>query len=215
MTRLRKRDHDYLVCTAANAKAGCKYQTLRLEHVREALTSNAQRIHEQAPRGRDAEAYEDRIEELDLEIDHLSDVGGDLMDEWLATKNAIVRGRLDQVDEQLNEAKRQLQEAQELRAKAASPFVPERLDALRSALLSDPLDIVTANRALREAASKIVVHPEAGELEIHWHHGGVTQAIRVQSRHHTPFEPEEGGYRYVPPSKRKSQRKTASGSADP
>ena len=52
----------------------------------------------------------------------------------------------------------------------ARPYVQRRLDALSKALRRKSLNVVEANRALKEAVSKIVLDPEAGRLAIYWQH---------------------------------------------
>jgi hypothetical protein len=196
MIRLRKRNCDYLVCSKAHARAGCKYLTLWLTSVEGALTANAERIYEEAPRGGQAAVHDEQLASLDALVDELADEARDLTSELVATKSPSIRQRLAAVDAQLQEARDQLREAGELRARAASPFVAKRLEAMRDTLLATPLDVALANRALREAVSKIVVNPEVGELDIHWHHGGQTSGIPVESRHDRPFEPVPSSYVY-------------------
>jgi hypothetical protein len=47
---------------------------------------------------------------------------------------------------------------------------PSGSTLLERALRRKPLNVVDANKALKEAVSKIVLDPEEGELIIHWHH---------------------------------------------
>jgi hypothetical protein len=78
--------------------------------------------------------------------------------------------------------------------------VARRLRALERALTRKPLNVVEANKALKEAVSRIVINPESTALTLHWHHAPdqPTDAGRFASRHMTTFDVVPGGYVYRP-----------------
>jgi hypothetical protein len=48
--------------------------------------------------------------------------------------------------------------------------VQRTLQTLEQTLTRKPLNIVHANKALKEAVSRVVINPESAELLLHWHH---------------------------------------------
>jgi hypothetical protein len=55
------------------------------------------------------------------------------------------------------------------RESRTKPTVARKLEALRAAL-KQPLNIVEANRAVRQAISRIVLSPQSGSMTIYWQH---------------------------------------------
>jgi hypothetical protein len=67
--------------------------------------------------------------------------------------------------------------------------VKHKLAVLEETLLREPLIVADANRALKEAVSKIIIDPEACRLIIYWHHANEpTEGGPFFSRHNRMFE---------------------------
>jgi hypothetical protein len=71
-------------------------------------------------------------------------------------------------------------------------------------LTQKPFRVVDANRALKEAVSRIVVNPEKGTLHMHWHHAEQPTDVPFYSKHQDHgFDEVEGGYVFKRPKRRK------------
>jgi hypothetical protein len=72
----------------------------------------------------------------------------------------------------------------------ATPYVARRLQALEQPLTRKPLNVVDANKALKEVVGRVVINPETAKLLLHWHHalGQPTDAGPFASRHFTGFD---------------------------
>jgi hypothetical protein len=94
------------------------------------------------------------------------------------------------------------------RDRLASPYVARRLQTLEQTLTHKPLNVVEANKALKEAVSRIVINPEAAELVLHWHHAPEqpTEAGPFASRHMTTFDEVPGGYVFNTGSPKRPKR---------
>jgi hypothetical protein len=104
----------------------------------------------------------------------------------IAERDAVIADR----DQALSQKERErLRKLRERRDTLARRYVRRRLTALGKALRRKPLNVVEANKALKEAVSKIVLDPEAGDLTIHWHHSEVsTEGGPFYSRHCRIFD---------------------------
>ena len=69
-----------------------------------------------------------------------------------------------------------------------------RLEALREALITEPLNVVETNNALRQAVSRIVVDAKHGMLSLQWHHSDEAEHVSFYTRHKTW---ETGSFTYV------------------
>jgi hypothetical protein len=68
------------------------------------------------------------------------------------------------------------------------------LSAVATALTETPVDIAKANKALKGAVRMMVMKPEEGQMEIHWHHADQPQEITLATRRKRwdiPFDAEE------------------------
>jgi hypothetical protein len=101
-----------------------------------------------------------------------------------------VRAALREKERELAEARERLRSLRVRRDTLARPYVTRRLQALEQALTRKPLNVVEANKALKEAVSRIVINPETAELLLHWHHAPEqpTDAGPFHSRHYTTFD---------------------------
>jgi DNA invertase Pin-like site-specific DNA recombinase len=199
VTRVAKANHVYLVCSLANRKAGCLHQAVRYEHVEGALRQNARAVIEDAPRGLETAEADHKIANLDTVVGVLADEARSLADALIVEKSNVVRQRLREREQELEAAREQLRQLQAHRDTLARPQVQRRLYALRTALTAKPFNVVPANSALKEAASRVVLNPESGELTIYWHHAPEqpSEAGPFYSRHNTTFT-ETDGYVHRP-----------------
>jgi Recombinase/Recombinase zinc beta ribbon domain len=198
-TRMTKGDNNvYLICSRANRRLGCRYQAVRYEDVERAVVQNAGTIIREAPRGKETSDIEQEISNLDTVVSLIADEARDLTDELIREKSNAARARLREKERELEEARERLRSLKARRDTLASPYVARRLKALEQALTRKPLNVVEANKTLKEAVSHIVINPETAELVLHWHHAPEqpTEAGPFASRHMTTFEKVPGGYVY-------------------
>jgi hypothetical protein len=71
---------------------------------------------------------------------------------------------------ELEEAEEHLRHLRARRDTLASAGVLRRLEAIEKALTRKPLNVSEANRAMKQAVSKIVMDAADGTLTFHWHH---------------------------------------------
>ncbi|MFN3349215.1 recombinase family protein [Pseudorhodoplanes sp.] len=185
VTRVTKGEHVYLVCSRANARAkGCKYLAVPYSAVEAALTTNARAIFNEAPRGKTTDELDRQIREADHRVDQLEDTTDNLARELGETSTPAVRRALAEAEKQLQEVIEHLRALRGHRDTLSSATVIKRLQRMRDTLLKKPLDVKEANRALREAVSRIIIDPEAARLSIHWRHAErPTEDIPFYSRH--------------------------------
>jgi DNA invertase Pin-like site-specific DNA recombinase len=183
-------DNVYLICSRVNRKLGCKRQAVRYEDAERALVENATSIVQEAPRGLDTDDIDQQITGLDEAVSELTDKARELVDELIREKTNAKRAELRAKERELEEAREKLRSLRARKDTLASPYVLGRLRALEQALTHKPLNVMEANKALKEAVSRIVINPETAELLLHWHHAleQPTDAGPFQSRHYRGFE---------------------------
>jgi DNA invertase Pin-like site-specific DNA recombinase len=194
VTRIAKANHVYLVCSLANRKAGCLHQAVRYEHVEGALRQNATAVIADAPRGLETEDIEAEISNLEGFVANLEAEAQSRANELIKEPSNILRRTLRETEEAWQAAEEELRQLKARRDTLAKPQVQRRLQALRTALTAEPFDVVRANATLKEAASRVVLNPETGELTIFWHHAPEqpSEAGRFWSRHLTTFNDASG-----------------------
>jgi hypothetical protein len=174
----------YLVCTRANSKAdGCRYVAVRYRDAEAALRDRAHGVIENAPRGKDTAQLELEIEQHELKVDVLLDQARDLADELMETKSEAIRRRLRDKDTELEEASGALRHLRERRNTLTSTQVAQRLTTVHEALTREPFSVKDANAALRRAVKSIVMHPEAGSMDINWQHADQPQEVHLSTRY--------------------------------
>jgi hypothetical protein len=186
VTRVPKGKYVYLVCSKANRKGtgACKYLAVTYDDLEEALRLNIEGIIRDAPRGLETKELEAEIESLDRDADVLEIQARDLADELIREKSDAVRTRLREKEAEWKATRERLRALKARRDALARPYVQRRLDALMSALQRKPLNVVEANKALKESVSKIVLDPEEGTFAIHWHHATEpTEDVPFFSKH--------------------------------
>jgi DNA invertase Pin-like site-specific DNA recombinase len=187
VTRVSKGEFVYLVCSRANRRGtkACRYLAVRYEDVESAFRQNAATILKEAPRGKNAADIEAEIARLDTQFDIVADEARDIADELLVHKSSTLRQKLKDKEAEIESMRERLRTLREKRLTLASRYVLHRLRGLRDALKSKPFNVVTVNKALKEAVSKIVIDPEDGSFDIYWHHAPEkpTEDVRFVSRH--------------------------------
>jgi len=180
----------YLICSRVNRKLGCKRQAVRYEDAERALVENAASIVQEAPRGLDTDDIDQQITGLDEAVSELANEARELVDELIREKSNAKRAELRAKERKLEEAREKLRALRARKDTLATPYVMHRLRALEQALTRKPLNVVEANKALKEAVGRVVLNPETAELLLHWHHAPEqpTNAGWVQSRHYRGFE---------------------------
>lgn len=191
--RVSKGVYVYLVCSRANAHAkGCKYLAVRYGDVEQALTENIRTIVRRAPRGRSTAELEATISDLDEHVSDLADTARGLAEELARERSEAIRIRLREAEAELEEARESVRELRERRDTLSKPYVLKRLTALRDSFRRKPLNIVEANKVLKESVQRIVMDAEAGRLTIYWRHAEApTEDIPFYSRHSAAFRSAE------------------------
>lgn len=171
VTRVNKGAHVYLVCAAAHAKAGtCKYESLPYAEAVSAFRNRLLGTLEDAPTGNDTAAMDARIEQLKGTVDAGEDYVNELLDVRISDKSRAAGQRLREAEQELERHREELRELLERRETLMSTNVKKRLAAVEKALTAEPMDTEEANKALRGAASKMVMRPQNARLDIWWHH---------------------------------------------
>lgn len=191
VTRAAKGEHVYLVCSRANRRGtkACRYLAVPYENVESALRLNAKEIIRYAPRGLETREIEEEIEKLQVDADIVEEQARRLADELIQEESEVVRLRLRDTEAEWKAARERVRALRAQQEAMAKPYVRLRLDALKKALQRKPLNVSEANRALKEAVSKIVFDPE-GKLTLHWHHAPErpTEDVGFVSRHNRMFD---------------------------
>jgi Recombinase zinc beta ribbon domain/Recombinase len=184
VVRIPKGDHTYLVCSKAHLRAGCKYLAVRYADAEERLIEMASVLIEEAPRGIDTAEIEAEIAKQANEIWAVDDQVRELADIAATEKSDAARRRLRVREADLENAEEHLRSLRARRDTLASAGVLRRLETVRESLMLKPLNVSSANTALRQAVSKIVMDTESGTLTVHWHHAEQpSEPIYFASRH--------------------------------
>jgi DNA invertase Pin-like site-specific DNA recombinase len=159
----------YLVCGSYRQQA-CKNRIgLRYDRAEFGFLVEAAHIIREAPAGEDLEAA-------------IREARGAVLGAWEEAEvvaEALVRvgasetleARLRRLEGEGETARAEVERLEAQAAESASSVVTARLAALSEAIAEDPLNREAVNLALRQAAEKIVAHPD--RLDVHWRHGGV------------------------------------------
>jgi DNA invertase Pin-like site-specific DNA recombinase len=184
VTRVNKGEHVYLLCTKAHAKAGCRYQTVRYADTEERFCEYADWLIDHAPRGRDTSEIEQQIEYWENTVFACEDEAKDLAELAREERSAGARRAWQEAEKNHARAQEQLKKHIADRDRLTSKTVTRKLEAIRTALTRKPLDVVEANRVLREAINKVVMNPEDAVLWVFWHHAAdPSDPISIYSRH--------------------------------
>jgi DNA invertase Pin-like site-specific DNA recombinase len=178
MTRATKGDRwAYLVCTRAKGGAGCAYRAIPYPAVEGTVIAHIDEIIAECPTPR-SEGLDERLEEIDVVLDSIED---DL--ERLA--DAVTRGgtvetlveRMRSLEGQHAELKAERRTLQDRRAVAMGFGFTERLEELREAARTRPLDRTRLNAALRVLLARVTPDRGTGMIEFEWKHGGESRIL--------------------------------------
>jgi DNA invertase Pin-like site-specific DNA recombinase len=184
MTRVTKGKHIYLVCSAANARGGtCKYESVPYQQAEDSFRATLELMIEDAPRGRDTAELEDVTREAENLARGLSDEAGRLLELLIEDRSRAARERLKAVETQRDEAQDKAAALNKKLNTLTSASVLRKLKSIWDTLSRKPLNIAEANRVLKQAMRKMVMHPAQGQLKIFWHHTDEPQEIRLYTRH--------------------------------
>lgn len=178
VTRVNKGDHVYLVCSAAHAKAGMHpYESVPYRQAVDAFMRSLKMTLRDAPRGADTAEMEGRIERLRVEVDAGESRVRELLEITISDKSRAARQELQRTEQELETVRDALRKSVERRDTLTSTNVKMRLAAVEKAFTIDPMDTAAANKALRGAVFTMVMRPQAGRLEILWHHAETPQEV--------------------------------------
>lgn len=176
MTRVargRRRGAPVLVCVKAKAGAGCKFHSVRLPDVEQALIENAAALRK-PPIAEGTLA--DEIDAADEELYHTGKQIEELVTSIEHKASPALSNRLAEREAY---AARVSAELERLRARAAE--TESRVVKLRASRLADalanlkPETLAVANAALRECLVSVTVDYVEGVLKLQWRHGPVTE----------------------------------------
>jgi DNA invertase Pin-like site-specific DNA recombinase len=184
VTRVNKGEHVYLVCSAAHAKAGTHpYESVPYIEAVDAFMRGLGTTLDNAPRGNDTAQMDAEIEALQISLDAGEAIVAELLAIRISDKSRAAGIRLRDAERELEQKRDNLRNLMERRDTLTSTNVKKRLAAVEQALTQKPLDTEEANKALRGAVRKMVMHPKEGTLDILWHHADAPQeAVFVTSR---------------------------------
>jgi len=183
VTRVSKGKHVYLVCSAANSSARtCHYEAVPYSDAEAGFVWQVRKIIDEAPRGRDTADLEQQIAVADAETDALYSEVQDLLAISIEEKSAAARKNLSRREADLTDAEERARRLRARRDQLATTAVRRRLSAIEQAFTEEPLDILKANAALREAAERMVLFPAEGRIEIYWRHADQPQEAVLYTR---------------------------------
>jgi hypothetical protein len=171
VTRVNKGEHVYLVCSAAHAKAGTHpYESVPYRQAVDAFLRSLKVTMREAPRGSNTAEMDARIEQLQADAVAGEMLARELLEIRITDKSRQARDELQRVEIELEATRDTLRKTSDRRDALAGANVKTRLAAVEKALTGEPMDTEAANKALRGAVRKMVMRPQAGRMDILWHH---------------------------------------------
>lgn len=162
-----------LVCTKAKVGAGCSYHSVSLEPLEHTLVFHADRLVGEVPiAGLDLTA---QITSADETLGALKEDARDLVRELIDTPSPAIRAQLAETEEAIGEAEERLQELLELQEVSSPRILKAKLQELREALKTTPLNRAKVNAAMRVLMEKVIVNFLTGDLEFIWRNGATTE----------------------------------------
>ena len=131
------------------------------------------------------EELEAEINKLDMDTEAIEAQADNLANELIRENSEAMRRRLHETEAEWKAALERLRTLRAQKDALTRPYVQGRLNALKDALRSKPFNVAVANKALKEAVSKIVLEPKEGTFSIYWHHApeNPTEGAPFFSRH--------------------------------
>jgi DNA invertase Pin-like site-specific DNA recombinase len=169
-------EYVYLVCDGARLKSGCSHKSVRLRDVETALVMHVEELTGHAEIAAGGPVLAD-LAEIETHISVTEDELGNLLDALAREPSPAIRERVREIEDTLDEMRTRAGELAADAAVSTGPMVMARLEKLRVALTTVPMDIAVANAAFRACARKVVVDYRTGHLVVHWVHGGTTEIM--------------------------------------
>jgi DNA invertase Pin-like site-specific DNA recombinase len=169
-------EYVYLVCDGARLKSGCSHKSVRLRNVETALVMQVEKLTGHAEIAAGGPILAD-LAEIETHISVTEDELGNLLDALAREPSSAIRERVRETEDALDEMRARAGELAADAAVSTGPMVMARLEKLRVALTTVPMDIAVANAAFRACARKVVVDYRTGHLIVHWVHGGETEIM--------------------------------------
>lgn len=161
-----------LVCTRAKTGAGCTYHAVDLGHAEDALVRDAAWLVATVPSG--DTSVDDRVSSVEAALEALSDQIGNLVSALSAGPSVALSARLRDMEAEKEALELERKELLERQAVVTGPIMAKKLEELKQALTSNPLDKTRTNALLRQVLSNVVVRYQTGQLEFVWKNGGIS-----------------------------------------
>jgi hypothetical protein len=178
MTRATKGRWSYLVCTKAKGGAGCAYKAIPYPAVEGNTLARIDEIIAECPTPR-AEGLDARLEEIDTVLGIITDDLETLADAVTGRGGAVetLVERMRSLEAQHAELKAEQRTLQDRRAVAMGFGFTARLEELREAARTAPLDRTRINAALRVLLARVTPNRGSGMIEFEWKHGGESRIM--------------------------------------
>lgn len=165
-----------LACVRAQMGAGCKYKSVRLDVLENALVANAAKFVTQIPMPDDSlhariAETEAALKNSQARIDDLSTLLDDTPSRVIAERIRIAEGECEKLRIELDALQTQLQFGSARRVKENATKMRDVLQWYGQAKEADSIQSV--NDALRECFSQVVVDIDSRHMSMHWRHGGI------------------------------------------
>ena len=166
-----------LVCSAAKAKAGCRYVSVRVTEVEDAMLSDWGALFASIPADDQTGEMDAKYRELEAEIFGTEDHLGNLADTFKTHRLATTAREMARVEAELKGLRVRLEELDERRAMADRGLIRARMGELHTLLFPEEaqeLDRNALNAQLNVLFDAVVVDYSAGLLRFRWRQGGET-----------------------------------------
>jgi DNA invertase Pin-like site-specific DNA recombinase len=167
----------YLVCTKAKAGAGCQYRGVPNERVEATFLENAEYLIATAPAGDNGGDLDGRLDGIEGAIQGTEDGIERLLDAIQRGKSPTLVARVRDLEDSLDELRKERDQLEEQRAISSGPLVVRKLADLDKVMEAKKLDRTAANTLLRQLLSAAVVDYRSGMLVLQWRHGGETSVM--------------------------------------
>ncbi len=180
MTRVSKGKHGKagrpkLVCSRAKTGAGCQYRSVPYDEAEAAFLRDASYLLGTIPAGSDDPEVDQAITDSEAGISALEDALERLLDAIQRGKSPAVMDRVRQVENELEQMRKDHDDLLELQALTTNPMVYHKAEDLIALLEIGELDRGLANALLRQMMTGVTVDYRSGMLVFHWLHGGETR----------------------------------------
>jgi DNA invertase Pin-like site-specific DNA recombinase len=187
MTRVAKgaRSRPSLVCVKAKDGAGCRYRSVPLHHIENAILERLwEHLADIPSGGDDDDATAQAIANLDERRDDLRGEAGILLDNLSYQRSAALVARLVRVEADIDEATAGLNRLWDVRDATSGPLIGARVaralallrpDMVEGASPAETIDRAALNAALRGIFTEAVINYPNGSIDFRWTHGGLTE----------------------------------------